>query len=82
MVNLYVCAMKSLSRCVHDIGSGRSVLEASFEGINGFKVEREGLFNIMADCRAVWIQLYSQLTRTLYCMPSQCVASDTWVSEG
>ena len=35
------------------IGSGRPVLEASFKGIDGFMVEREALFPIMADCRAV-----------------------------
>ena len=39
------------------IGSGRSLLEASFEGIDGFKVEREALFPILAAARAVRTQL-------------------------
>ncbi|KAK9839544.1 hypothetical protein WJX81_008524 [Elliptochloris bilobata] len=39
--------------CGINSDSGRPALEASFEGIDSFSVEREALFPIMADCRAV-----------------------------
>lgn len=50
-------------------GSGRQTVEADFEGIADFKVEREALFPIMADCRAV------RAVRE-YCTPLLLVAQD------